>query len=162
MKKIIISPKKDLVFDLKVREMCKFCKRFGKKANCAPYIESVEYYEKLLTRYRHGVLIYRDFLVYPHLDVETQSKKSSMEIYKKVIEERNKLFAQGHYLFIGFGAGSCKVCKTCTFPCNKPQEALMPLEATGMDVVRVLKKFDVKVEFPVNEHFHRVGAVFYD
>ena len=46
--KIEIIPNEDLIFDDKVKEQCKHCKRFGKKSTCPPFISS-EYYEKLLS-----------------------------------------------------------------------------------------------------------------
>jgi len=58
MKKIMINPKKALVFNLKVREMCKWCKRYGFKATCPPYIESVEFYSNLLPKYKYGIIFY--------------------------------------------------------------------------------------------------------
>ena len=160
MRKIEINPNADLIFDPKVREMCKSCKRYGKKATCPPHIESVEYYSKLLPRYSYGTIYYEIFPADGNA-IEV-GKKSSLKIYKKIASRRKKLFNDGHYLIMGLGAGSCKLCDRCSFPCPLPGEALIPIEATGIDVVRTMKKFGVEVKFPVNDTIYRIGALFYD
>jgi len=160
MKQIEIDPSNDLVFDLKVREMCKSCKRHGKKATCPPHIESVEHYSKLLPKYLHGIIYYEIFPV--DENVVDLGEKSSLEIYKKIASERNKLFGNGHYFIMGLGAGSCKLCDKCSFPCPLPEKALVPLQATGINVVKMMKKLEVEISFPVKDTIYRIGALFYD
>ena len=160
MEQIAIKPKEDLIFDLKVREMCKWCKRYGKKATCPPYIESVEYYSNVLKRFKHGI-IYYDFFPTDG-DAEEVGYKSSMEVYEKLTRERTRLFEGGHYLIMILGAGSCKLCDRCTFPCHIPDKGIIPVEATGIDVVKTMERFDVKVAFPIKETLVRVGMVLYD
>lgn len=160
MKQMKINPKKDLIFDLKVREMCKSCKRYSTKATCPPHIESVEYYSKLFPKYSYGILYYEIFPVDD--DAEEVGKKSSLKIHEKITSERNRLFIEGHYLMIGLGAGSCKLCDSCSFPCPQPGKALIPLEATGVDVIKMMKKFGVEVKFPVKDKICRIGVLLYD
>lgn len=162
MRQISISPMKDLIFDSKVREMCRSCKRYGKKATCPPYVESVGYYQKLLIRYKNGILFFKAYPIDDEDAYEKLSKESSLEMRRKILSERNELFAEGHYFVLGLGAGSCKLCDECSFPCRMPGEALIPLEATGINVVGLLNKFKIKIKFPVKENFYRVGALFYD
>lgn len=156
----MIRPKKDLIFDLKVREMCESCKRYRKKATCPPYIKSVKHYSDLLPRYSHGVIYYEVFPT--NKDAMEVGKKSSLKICEKIISERNRLFNDGHYLFLGFGAGSCKLCESCSFPCPQPEKALIPLEATGMDIIKMMKKSGIEIKFPVKDRIYRIGALFYD
>lgn len=160
MIELSISPMADLTFDLKVIEMCKSCKRYGKKATCPPHIESFEYYSKLIPKYRHGTFYIKKFTI--HGDCLTQGKRSSLEIHEKILSEREKLFNRGHYFSIGFGAGSCKLCKKCSFPCPKPEKSLVPLEATGLNIVETLKRQSIVIGMPAKTHFHRVGGLFYD
>jgi len=160
MRQIEINPSNDLIFDLKVREMCKSCKRYGKKATCPPYVESVEYYSKLLPRYSHGIIYYEIFPI--DGDSVEIGNKSSLKMCKKIASERNKLFTGGHYLVVGFGAGSCKLCDKCSFPCPLPAKALVPLEATGVDIIKIMNKFGTEIKFPVNDTIYRIGALFYD
>jgi len=164
LNKLEINPKSDLVFDLKVREMCRSCKRYGQKATCPPHIESVGYYEKLLSQFAHGVLYFEkftltddDFARWRELGAE-----SSLKMHREILSERDRLLNEGHYFVVGFGAGSCKLCDKCTIPCSAPQKSLVPLEGAGVDVVKTLKRFNTELKFPVRERFYRVGALFYD
>lgn len=164
MNQLVINPSRDLFFDYKVKEMCESCKRYGKKATCPPHIESVDYYSKLLPRYKFGIIYYEKFDITDN-DFDKWKelgKKSSLKIHKKIILERNKLFNNGHYYAIGFGAGSCKWCNECTFPCKFPEKSLIPFEAAGIDIVKLLEKFNIKLEFPIKKYFYRVGVLFWD
>ena len=160
MKEIIINPKIDLIFDPKIREMCKCCKRYGKKATCPPHTEPVEYYSTVLKSFRHGIIYYDIFPT--DGNKEDVGHDSSIEIYKKLTAERTRLFENGHYLIMILGAGSCKLCERCSFPCHIPDKGIIPVEATGIDIVKVMEKFQVKIIFPVKKTLIRVGIVLYD
>jgi predicted metal-binding protein len=162
MKSIVINPK-ILAFDNKVIEMCKSCKRYDFKATCPPHTESVEYYEKLLRQYKHGVIWYDTFECADLADWKIVGKESSLAIHHHLLKEREMLFADGHFLIALFGAGSCKLCpKDCAFPCRQPQNAIVPLEATGVNVVKLMKQYNVDVTFPVKNNIYRIGLVLYD
>ena len=159
---------KDLEFDVKVREECYSCKRYGKKATCPPYIGNIEYYENLLKRYRHGMFVVCEFNVPDGIadtpeDIAKLGSTSSVELYRAVITLRDLLTMDGHYFAVAFGAGSCKLCPGgCEFPCRLPAKSLVPIEATGVNVVEALKKFGVDIRFPIKGKFYRIGAIFYD
>jgi predicted metal-binding protein len=156
------DPLRDLVFSEKVVEACHSCKRFGKKASCPPYIAGIEFYRKLLPTYKKGILFLSEFEAILGKEM-IMGRVSSIEMARDVFYLRNELFNEGHYLVAPFGAGSCKFCKECSFPCRSPESRLVPLEATGVDVVALVKKLvGFTLEFPVKLKFHRVGAIFYD
>ena len=159
MKKLAINPKLDLVFDAKVREMCFSCKRYNKKATCPPHINTLEYYRDLLTSYANGILYYEEFVV--EGNVRIQSNLTSLQMHKTIEVERLRLFNAGQYFVMGLGAGSCKLCTKCSFPCKLPGRALVPVEATGIDVVATMGRQGIAVKFPVKERFYRIGGIFY-
>lgn len=150
------------MFDAKVREMCKSCKRYGKKATCPPYIDSLGYYECLLKSYNHGKLYYDQFESKDKKNWRELGKNSSYQIHKKLLQERDKLFNKGIYFVSIFGAGSCKLCDECSFPCRFPESSVTPLEGTGVDVVKLMKKNGITIKFPISLSYYRVGAIFYD
>lgn len=154
-------PGHDMLFRAKVREMCKSCPRYGRKTTCPPAIEPVEYWEDLLQRYGHGQLVIGDYFVGDDGHIEA-GRESSLAVHAAVTQRRAELFRTGHYFVVGFGAGSCKLCDRCSTPCAKPAESLVPLEATGLDVVELARGAGVEISFPVRDRFHRVGAVFFD
>lgn len=151
----------DLIFDNKVREACKFCKRFSTKATCPPYCESVEYYEKTLTSYKKGKFIIVKYLIKDASLWKELGTQSTIHLNNLVLKERNDMVQKGHYFCIGFGAGSCKNCEKCSFPCRFPDKSLIPIEATGVHVVKTLKKY-IKINFPVKKYFFRIGVILYD
>lgn len=162
MKSLIINPK-NLPFDNKVREMCKSCKRYGYKATCPPHTESVEYYANTLSVYENGVVYYDTFECKDLSQWKEVGQESSLAIHYKLLEARQELFNKGHYFVVLFGAGSCKLCPIgCTFPCRQPQNSIIPLEGTGVNVVELMKQYNVDITFPVKNSIYRVGLVLYD
>ena len=156
---IKINPK-DLHFSLKAREMCKSCKRYNEKATCPPHVESVEYYQKLLPTYTHGLLYYEKFDKSD--DWVQQGKDSSLTIHNALLKKRDELFNAGVYFINIFGAGSCKICDKCAFPCRFPAKSIIPLEGTGVNVVELMAKYGIKVSFPITDTLYRIGVVLYD
>ena len=162
MKEIEIDPYVDLVFSQKVIEQCKNCKRYGKKATCPPYIASWRYYSELLPTYKHGLLIFNKYKIENEDNWIRLGRESSEEIRKALLSKRLKLINSGHYFAIAFGAGSCKSCDQCTFPCRHPDTSLIPIEATGLNIVEMMRMFKIKIKHPIDKYFYRVGGIFYD
>jgi len=147
-------------FDLKVVEQCKSCKRYGQKATCPPYVSSMEYYQKLLPTYTHGRLLIKKYECKDHSQWKEIGKKSSVEMTKYLQEQREVKQKEGVYFVVAFGAGSCKLCTTCTIPCIHPSQSLVPIEATGINVFKLVKKVTgIELSFPVKECFYRVGML---
>lgn len=150
-------------FDIKVREMCRSCKRYGTKATCPPNNEDFEYYKNLLFTYRYGILFIEKFKVDDLANWERLGKESSLKLHKEVLNYRDKLITSGHTYVVAFTAGSCKNCKDCSFPCRFPNKSLVPLEGTGVDVVKLAKNIGkIDVKFPISSFFYRIGVVLYD
>lgn len=162
MKKIQIDPKRELIFDDKVVEQCKSCKRYGKKATCPPHIFPFEYYQRLLPTYKHCTIYYERFEIDDIKNWVRLGKKSSMKLTNFLLKKRADLFNKGHYFAVAFGGGSCKICKTCTFPCKFPDKALIPVEGTGLHIVEMMRLRGVEIKYPVVDRFYRVGCLFYD
>ena len=125
-------------FNLKTRESCKNCKRYGFRATCPPHVEEVEYYHRVLRTYSYGTLYYAQTQIDDKNNWEKIGKETSLEIHNKLIEVRNNLFSENCFYVNIFGAGSCKLCKECSFPCRTPQLSIIPLEATGVNVVELM------------------------
>jgi predicted metal-binding protein len=161
MMSIVFNPKEDLIFDLKVIEACRNCKRYGKKASCPPICPSIDYFKQLLPTYKYGIFFYDTFLSSPE-EWQIKGKESSLTMQKYLVNFRNELFNKGCIFVTAFGSGSCKICEQCEIPCRFPDKGLVPLEATGLNVVEILKKKGLDINFPVKGEFYRVGAIFYD
>jgi predicted metal-binding protein len=156
------NPSKDLIFDLKVCEACKSCKRYGLTGCCPPNIGSFEYYKKLLRRYSYGKVFVEKFLITDPTKWQELGKKSSLELHRVLLKERKELLDKGHYFNVLLGGGSCKYCKECSIPCKLPQFRAIPIEATGMNVVETLNKMGMWIKFPVKKIFYRIGLLLWD
>jgi len=164
LRKIKFSPAvlKDF-FDIKVREMCRSCKRFGSRATCPPYVESIDYYSTLLPTYKYGALFIEQFKIDDIKNWERLGRESSQAIHKEILSFRTNLISNGHHYAIGFTAGSCKNCEKCAFPCRFPDKSLIPIEATGIDVVKLTRYVaKIEIKFPVTTEFYRVGIILWD
>ncbi len=161
MKQIKINPSKDLIFDIKVVEACKFCKRYTQKATCPPHIENIYYYKELLPSYHKGIIYYESFKASKE-EWKKVGKESSLVMHRHLLKVRDNLFNSGHYFVTAFGSGSCKMCEECQFPCRLPNKSLIPMEATGLDVVEIMKKKNINIKFPVNDSIYRIGLILYD
>lgn len=152
------------LFTYKAREMCKSCKRYGFKANCPPNVHTIEYYKYLFPTYRNGILIVEKFDLVDGYDWKKLGIESSLKIHNQLLETRHELLNNGQFGII-YGAGSCKFCSDiCSLPCKYPNKAVMPLEATGLDVVglvNVINK-EIDIKFPVKDFFWRIGMVLFD
>lgn len=157
-----IDPKKDLIFNLKVNEACRSCKRYGLTGCCPPTIGDFPYYKQLLKQYNYGKIYILRFDIKKENDYKELGKKSSLNLHKILLDERQKLLNQGHYFNVLLGGGSCKLCTECSIPCKKPQFRAIPIEATGVDVIETLNKLGIFLKFPVKTHFFRVGLILWD
>jgi len=151
-------------FNTKVREACRSCKRFGNSSQCPPRLPSIKYFKKALTTYRHGLIIYKKFTIDHATNWERLGKSSSMEIWECLLKKRKELLDAGHVFITCFGAGSCKLCPSCTNPCSKPALAITPIEGCGIDVVKLVKPFGIDIKFPVEKqgYFFRIGMILWD
>ena len=149
-------------FNFKVREMCKSCKRYGYKTTCPPNIESVNYYKNLLPKYKYGIIYYKLFDSYNKEDWKTIGKTSSLEMHKYLLKKRTELISNGNIFHLALSAGSCKICLKCSTPCVHPDKALIPIEATGINIVKLMKRYKIDVKFPIQDSFYRIGLILYD
>ena len=71
------------------------------------------------------------------------------------------MYINNNSLAISFIGGSCKLCKNgCGKErCNNPGMARIPLEATGVNVIKTLENIGIKVQFPIKDRFYRYGLI---
>ena len=158
----LFDPKKELIFDIKVCEACKSCKRYGLTGCCPPNIGTFEYYKKLLKRYTYGKVFIEKFTLEDPSKWKEAGKESSLKLHKILLKEREDLLNKGNYFNLILGGGSCKWCKECKIPCQAPQYRAIPIEATGINVVATLAKMGFWIKFPVKKTFYRVGMLLWD
>ena len=154
-----------LEFSNKIREQCRYCKRYGKKATCPPNVAPVEYYKELIPTYKHGKFIAMRFDIDGSMSWQELGKVSSLKLHEYLLNLRDQMMLTGIFSVV-YGAGSCKncdlpMCKVCKFP----EKSIIPIEATGLNVVSAAKLIGgIDIKFPVEKYkeFYRIGFQFYD
>jgi len=150
--RVLYIKTEDLVFDERAILACYNCKRFGITQTCPggsqyPNID----YKKLIRSYKHGMIIIleRPFTSKKQFDVERT--KSTIDLHKILLELEKLSLAKGHHFKLSFIGGSCKLCKQgCPKnSCRHPNLSRIPVEGTGVDVLKTLEKYNIKLKFPV-------------
>jgi predicted metal-binding protein len=151
-------------FDTRVRNWCEKCKRFNHYSCCPPLIESMDYYKNLIINYNKGFIIIKDFEIDDIKKWKELSKESSETIRNEIYTIKNHLHLKNT---LQFGAGSCKYCQSCIYPCRFPKYQLIPIEGIGINVIKLI--FDItygliRIKFPVEKYgyFYRVGMVIWN
>lgn len=157
-----INPKRDLIFNIKVCEACKSCKRYGLTGCCPPNIGTFDYYNKLLKQYKYGRIYVEQFYAAETENKLAVGRESSKILHNVLLSQKQTLLNEGHYFNVILGGGSCKWCEKCVIPCKMPHCRAIPIEATGLNVVATLHKFGIDIEFPVTTIFYRVGMILWD
>jgi len=148
-------------FDLAVREGCRSCKRYSYKNCCPPKIPDITYYKELLPTYNQGIIVYKKFDILDINKWEELGRQSSLEIHNYLLNKKAKLIQEGYVFNLALSAGSCKLCIKCSTPCLHPDKALVPVEGTGINLIKLMKFFKIKIKFPVEkyEYFYRIGMI---
>ncbi len=151
---------KDIILDIRASFKCWACPKYGKNATCPPNIASPEYFEKLYKKYQTGILIGKnwDLKTEPMEEVREYSGKS---IHKMLLNIEKQAINRGYYFAIVFIGGSCRFCTSdiCGPRCSHPESGRIPLEATGVDVLKTCEKFGHTIKFPDCKTLWRVGLL---
>lgn len=149
----------DLVFEELVKLNCFYCARRGTNWKCPPNIPDLDY-KKVFSEYDRAAFVYNrlSFNKATYSDVRTES---SVLLHKTLLYLEEYLFSHGASTCASFTGGSCKLCKNgCGKEhCNNPGLARMPLEASGVNVVKSAKKYGIPIEFPVKDSIIRIGLL---
>jgi predicted metal-binding protein len=157
------------------------CPRAGETPNCPPNAPQPDFVRKALSKYSWAILFKVN--VEPIVDYVprrgggTEKERKTLSYHKQIGEivyqiERTA-YADGYYLAMGFGGGSCKdyLCGgvICQFldsgRCRFPLRARPAMEAVGIDVFDVIKKvgwqaYPLTDELDLVPHAVSVGIVF--
>ncbi len=143
-----VIPACEVAVDERVRIKCQVprCHLYGESANCPPHSPSLEEIRKVLSKYKHAVLVKHD--VIPKEDfIDGKKWHKSHIVHQKKIHDivsqiESLAFNDGYYFALAFGAGGCKtaLCSgaVCQFldsgRCRFPLKARPSMEGVGIDV----------------------------
>lgn len=157
--KIVKINSDNLVFEELTKLNCFYCPRYGTNWKCPPNIPKIDY-KKIVSEFENAAFVYNilSFDEKTYSDVRTES---SVLLHKTMLHIEKYLFLQGYSTSVSFIGGSCKLCKNgCGKDrCNNPGLARIPLEATGVNVVKSAEKYGIKITFPVTTSLIRIGLI---
>ena len=150
---------RDLLFDDRALLKCFNCSKYNSKWTCPPKCPMINYKE-LMMKYREGILVVVK-MNFDENDFEKVRKESSNKLHKILLRIEKDGFNRENHYTLSFIGGSCKLCNNeCgKNKCKNPQAARVPLEATGVDIVKTLDKYGYKLKFPVRDQLCRVGLL---
>ena len=155
---VLVDPL-DIYFEERVKLSCYYCPRYNTKWTCPPRIPSINF-PRIFKEYKNGLFVICKMDATKER-FEDCRVKSSLLIHKALLNLEQKLYESNCSLHASFLAGSCKLCRNgCNKEsCNNPGLARIPLEATGVNVIKTLEKKDISITFPVTSTIVRVGLI---
>lgn len=149
----------DIIFEERVKLRCFYCSKYNQNWTCPPKIPEMDY-QKLILEYENAAAV----ILTAEIDTSSYDKvrrDSSVELHKIILSLESYLYSKNNVIYNSFIGGSCKLCKNGCSPdkCRNPGLSRIPVEATGINLVETLKKYDVKLSFPPCNKMLRVGLI---
>lgn len=149
----------DIEIEERVGFSCFYCERYNTNWKCPPNIPKCDY-EKLFSEFNNLALVWveMEFDREEYADVRSES---SVLLHKALLDMEKFLLQNGSDIYLSFIGGSCKLCKSgCgKEKCNNPYLARSPLEATGVNVMKLARRNGIDVSFPVENKILRIGLL---
>lgn len=125
-----------------VRDMCVSdrCRRYGKSWSCPPACGSIEETAARMAAYSGGVLVQTTAQLEDDFDAESMA--AAQKLHKEHFFTLARQVRLLHPGCLPLTAGSCTICRTCTYPdrpCRFPGKMLSSMEAYGLLVSQVCK-----------------------
>jgi predicted metal-binding protein len=118
-----------------VRAMCGAdkCRNYGRSWTCPPACLSLEDNEKILSRYRSGILVQTTGELEDDFDWEgmTAAGERQKELFRAFRDELSPEYPD----IMALAHGPCGLCGECSYPgapCRHPESALTSMEAFGL------------------------------
>lgn len=149
----------DLVFEERVKLNCFYCKNYNTHWKCPPKIPPIDY-QKVVSEFEHGVFVKIE-LPFSESDFSEIRVRSTNDLHRSLLKLERYMWEHNYPLSISFIGGSCKLCKNgCGIEhCNNPYQARMSMEGAGINVVKSLEKYGLRIVFPPKNNLTRVGML---
>ncbi|MDY6827656.1 MAG: DUF2284 domain-containing protein [Bacillota bacterium] len=150
----VVIDLEDLNFSPEVRRYCAMnhCGKYGRNWSCPPAVGEVSELEAKARSFSSGILLQTLHPIAGSFDWQGMmtAKKKHEQVLRKVYRHLLKEYRPEDALILS--AGACELCKKhCTYtdgePCRHPNLALSSLEAYGIDVVDLTKKYAVPYHY---------------
>jgi predicted metal-binding protein len=140
----------DITLDESVRRMCEQnkCGQYGKNWTCPPAVQSVEAFRQEISSYNTFLIVYQVYAVKSSFDWRGMMA-GGKDFAGRLHALKKQMDAAGSGIdFRILGAGGCRLCERCAYldeePCRFPLDALVSMEACGIDVMALMKDNGLK------------------
>ncbi|MBO6074508.1 MAG: hypothetical protein J6P74_05175 [Paludibacteraceae bacterium] len=158
----------DLVFEERVRLKCMHCTNYREKWTCPGRLPDLDF-QKIVREYEHlAVIISRQKSDVRDQKSEIRDQMSEVRfreaangLHRAMLYLEGELFKRGNAMAEAFIGCGCQLCKDgCPKEgCAHPEQARVPWDATGCNVVKTLANIGVSVEFPPKEYVYQYGLM---
>lgn len=132
-----------------VRQMCAACGRYEKCWSCPPGCGTLEECTQRVQGYKQGILVQTVGQLEDEFDGEAMME--TQQLHKEHFEAL--CAAISHVDALKLGAGSCTICKTCSYPdapCRFPERMVSSMESYGIVVAEACKANDLPYYYGKN------------
>ncbi|MBQ7530490.1 MAG: hypothetical protein IJT12_02130 [Paludibacteraceae bacterium] len=164
----------DLVFEERVRLKCFHCRNYHAKWTCPGHLPQLDY-RKLIGEYEHLAVVSRSAMglyrvpfgdtkathasAFPKTNLaiafgdpvklEDEYREAGNELHRAMLFLESELMKRNNPLAQSFIGGSCELCEGGCPPnkCAHPEQARVPWDAIGCNVMRSLENIGVQVDF---------------
>lgn len=138
----------DLVFEERVRLKCYQCRNYQIKWTCPGKLPQIDF-QKLIGEYEHlAVIICKQSVVGGQQSVD-EYREAGNDLHRAMLYLESELMKRNNALAQSFIGGSCELCEGGCAPdkCAHPEQARVPWDAAGCNVMRSLENIGVQVDF---------------
>lgn len=153
-----MSPQ-ELVFEERVKLNCFYCKNYNLNWKCPPKIPDIDY-QQIMGEYENGLFVKVE-LPFTDENFSEIRARTTNDLHRALLKLEQCLWEHDFPLAVSFIGGSCKLCKNgCGQDrCNSPYLSRMPMEATGINVVKSAEKYGIPLVFPPKGSLTRLGLL---
>lgn len=155
-----VNPR-NLIIEERVKVQCFHCEKYNKKWTCPPKVDKFDF-KKMFEEYDNAMVVYCEIPFSGKEEYDKVRNSSTNLVHRVLLDLEKLLYCNNESLAVSFIGGSCKLCKTdCgEKACRFPHMARMPLEATGVNVIKFIKKeLEMDIVFPLDKYMYRFGLI---
>lgn len=156
---VIIKPN-SLIFEENIKMNCFYCEKYDHNWRCPPRLPNINY-KKMMCEYEYGLIVVLTFRITRQSDYNKIRNDSSVMLHKLLLDLEKWMYDHNRPNAISFIGGSCKLCRGgCGKErCNNPYMSRTPIEALGINVIKSMKEYGIKIEFPTDKVMKRIGLL---
>lgn len=175
----------DIVFEERVRLKCCHCKNYKEKWTCPGKMPELDY-RKIINEYEHKAVVISKVALHVGAGAWSETETTAGErcetettagerretdgvmkkfregvvlLHRAMLYMEGELFKRNNTMAESFIGCSCQLCEEgcAAEKCRHPEQARVPWDATGCNVVKTLEKIGIQVTFPATEYMYQYG-----